>query len=224
MSSVSVHQHHSPALLHHFDTAGQQKDASTLGMWLFLVTEIMFFGGMFTAYIVYRSLHPEGFVEASHELNLTMGAINTAVLICSSLTMVLAVRAAQLSERNSIVMYLILTMILGTIFLGIKAVEYHEKYVNHHIPGFDFHFPGPNAPYAEMFFFLYFAMTGLHATHMIIGLVLLAILTVRAARGRFNAEYNTPVDLTGLYWHFVDIVWIFLFPLLYLLGGHLRGA
>jgi cytochrome c oxidase subunit 3 len=121
-------------------------------------------------------------------------------------------------------MYLILTMILGTIFLGIKAVEYHEKYVNHHIPGFDFHFPGPNAPYAEMFFFLYFAMTGLHATHMIIGLVLLAILTVRAARGRFNAEYNTPIDMTGLYWHFVDIVWIFLFPLLYLLGGHLRGA
>jgi cytochrome c oxidase subunit 3 len=224
LSSASVHPHHSHALLHHFDTAGQQKDASTLGMWLFLVTEIMFFGGMFTSYIVYRTLHPEGFVEASHELNLTMGAINTAVLICSSLTMVLAVRAAQLSERNSIVLYLILTMILGTIFLGIKAVEYHEKYVNHHIPGFSFHFDGPNAPYAEMFFFLYFAMTGLHAAHMIIGLVLLAILTVRAGRGRFNAEYNTPIDLTGLYWHFVDIVWIFLFPLLYLLGGHLRGA
>jgi cytochrome c oxidase subunit 3 len=224
LSSASVHPHHSQALLHHFDTAGQQKDASTLGMWLFLVTEIMFFGGMFTSYIVYRTLHPEGFVEASHELNLTMGAINTAVLICSSLTMVLAVRAAQLSERKSIVMYLILTMLLGTVFLGIKAVEYHEKYVNHHIPGFSFHFDGPNAPYAEMFFFLYFAMTGLHATHMIIGLVLLAILTVRAARGRFNAEYNTPIDLTGLYWHFVDIVWIFLFPLLYLLGGHLRGA
>jgi cytochrome c oxidase subunit 3 len=219
-----VHPHHSPALLHHFDTAGQQKDASTLGMWVFLVTEIMFFGGMFTAYIVYRTLHPEGFVEASHELNITMGAINTAVLICSSLTMVLAVHAAQLSERKSIVVYLILTMILGTVFLGIKAVEYHEKYVNHHIPGASFHFDGPNAPYAEMFFFLYFAMTGLHAAHMIVGLVLLAILTVRAARGRFNAEYNTPIDLTGLYWHFVDIVWIFLFPLLYLLGGHLRGA
>ena len=153
-----------------------------------------------------------------------MGAINTAVLICSSLTMVLAVRAAQLSERNGIVIYLILTMLLGSIFLGIKAVEYHEKYVSHHIPGFGFHFDGPNAPYAEMFFFLYFAMTGLHAAHMIIGLVLLAILTVRAARGRFGAEYNTPIDLTGLYWHFVDIVWIFLFPLLYLLGGHLRGA
>jgi cytochrome c oxidase subunit 3 len=224
LSGTSVNADPSPALLHHFDTVDQQKDASTLGMWLFLVTEIMFFGGLFTTYIVYRSLHPEGFVEASHELDITMGAINTAVLICSSLTMVLAVRAAQLSERNSLVMYLILTMILGSIFLGIKAVEYHEKFVNHHVPGPSFHFDGPNAPYAEMFFCLYFAMTGLHALHMIIGLVLLGILTVRSYGGRFNAEYNTPIDMTGLYWHFVDIVWIFLFPLLYLLGGHLRGA
>ena len=215
---------HEHALLHHFDTAAQQKDASTLGMWVFLVTEIMFFGGLFTAYVIYRSLHPAAFVEASHELNITMGAINTAVLICSSLTMALAVRSAQVSARTSLVVCLILTMILGTIFLGIKAVEYHEKYVNHHIPGPSFHFEGPNAPYAEMFFCLYFGMTGLHAAHMIIGLVLLAILTVRASRGLFNAEYNTPIDMTGLYWHFVDIVWIFLFPLLYLLGGHLQGA
>jgi len=219
-----VHAHHSRALLHHFDTAEQQKDASTLGMWIFLVTEIMFFGGMFTAYIVYRALHPAAFVEASHELDLMMGAINTAVLICSSLTMALAVHASQLGQRKSLVTYLLLTMFLGLVFLGIKAVEYHEKFVNHHVPGPSFHFEGPQAPYAEMFFSLYFAMTGLHALHMIIGEGLLGVLTIRAWIGRFTAEYNTPIDLTGLYWHFVDIIWIFLFPLLYLLGGHLKGG
>jgi cytochrome c oxidase subunit 3 len=212
------------ALLHQFDSAEQQKEASSLGMWVFLITEIMFFGGMFTAYIVYRSLHPAGFVEASHELNLTMGAINTAVLICSSLTMVLAVSAAQMGSRNALVGYLILTILLGSVFLGIKAVEYHEKFVSHHVPGPSFHFDGPDAAAAQLFFSLYFAMTGLHALHMIIGIVLLAILAVRAQRGRFSPEYYTPIDMTGLYWHFVDIVWIFLFPLLYLLGGHLQGG
>src|SRR6266853_3844190 len=212
------------ALLHQFDTAEQQKDASTLGMWIFLVTEIMFFGGMFTAYIVYRALHPEGFVEASHELNLTMGAINTAVLICSSLTMVLAVAAAQMGSRRALVTYLILTILLGSVFLGIKAVEYHEKFVSHHVPGPSFHFDGPDAANAQLFFSLYFAMTGLHALHMIIGIVLLAILAIRAQRGHYSPEYYTPIDMTGLYWHFVDIVWIFLFPLLYLLGGHVKGG
>jgi cytochrome c oxidase subunit 3 len=193
-------------------------------MWVFLVTEIMFFGGLFTAYCVYRTLYPASFVEASHELNLTMGAINTAVLICSSLTMALAVRAGQVSDRLGQVAGLLLTILLGSVFLGIKAVEYHEKYVSHHIPGPSFHFEGPHAAHAEMFFCLYFGMTGLHAAHMVIGIVLLAILTVRAYRGAFNAGYYTPIDMTGLYWHFVDIVWIFLFPLLYLLGGHLKGA
>jgi cytochrome c oxidase subunit 3 len=215
---------HSPALLHHFDTAEQQKDASSLGMWLFLVTEVMFFGGMFTAYIVYRTLHPGAFVAASHELDITMGAINTAVLICSSLTMVLAVDAAQHGKRKALVAFLILTILLGTVFLGIKAVEYHEKFVNHHVPGASFHFEGPEAANAQLFFSLYFAMTGLHALHMIIGITLLAILAVRAQAGRFGKDYYTPIDMTGLYWHFVDIVWIFLFPLLYLLGGHLGGG
>ena len=220
MSSTS----HSPELLHHFDSAEQQKNASTLGMWLFLVTEIMFFGGMFTVYIVYRSLHPEAFVAASHELDITMGAINTAVLICSSLTMVLAVSAAQLGQRKSLVAFLILTIVLGSVFLGIKAVEYHEKFVHHHVPGASFHFDGPDPHSAQLFFSIYFAMTGLHALHMIIGIVLLAILAVRAQRGVFSSHYYTPIDMTGLYWHFVDIVWIFLFPLLYLLGGHLKGG
>ncbi len=215
---------HSPALLHHFDSVEQQKEASTLGMWLFLVTEIMFFGGMFTAYIVYRTLYPNAFAAASHELDITMGAINTAVLICSSLSMALAVNAAQLGRRKNLVWFLILTIALGAVFLGIKAVEYHEKFVNHHVPGPSFHFDGPEAEHAQLFFSLYFGMTGLHALHMIIGIVLLSILAIRAHRGRFGSEYYTPIDMTGLYWHFVDIVWIFLFPLLYLLGGHVRGG
>jgi cytochrome c oxidase subunit 3 len=146
------------------------------------------------------------------------------VLICSSLTMALAVHAAQLGHRKSLVMGLILTILLGSVFLGIKAVEYHEKFVSHHVPGPSFHFEGPEAANAQLFFSLYFAMTGLHALHMVIGIVLLAILTIKAQRGRFSSEYYTPIDMTGLYWHFVDIVWIFLFPLLYLLGGHLKGG
>src|SRR5438270_3355322 len=196
------------ALREQFDTPEQQREASTLGMWVFLVTEIMFFGGMFTAYVVYRALHPAGFVEASHELNLTMGAINTAVLICSSLTMVLAVAAAQTGSRRALVAYLILTILLGSAFLGIKAVEYHEKFVNHHVPGPSFHFDGPNPANAQLFFSLYFAMTGLHALHMIIGIVLLSILAFHAHRGRYSPEYYTPIDMTGLYWLFVDLVWI----------------
>jgi cytochrome c oxidase subunit 3 len=225
LSSTSLQHAHDPrALLHHFDSEEQQKDASTLGMWLFLVTEIMFFGGMFTAYVVYRTAHPGAFVAASHELNITMGGINTAVLICSSLTMVLAVSAAQMGHKKSLITNLILTILLGSVFLGIKAVEYHEKFVNHHVPGPSFHFDGPEASYAQLFFSIYFAMTGLHALHMVIGIVLLAILAVRAQRGVFSKEYYTPIDMTGLYWHFVDVVWIFLFPLLYLLGGHLGGG
>ena len=189
MSATSTSSH---ALLHQFDTAEQQKDASTLGMWMFLVTEIMFFGGMFTAYIVYRTLHPEGFVEASHELDITMGAINTAVLICSSLTMVLAVYAAQTGARKGITAYLVLTILLGAVFLGIKAVEYHEKFVNHHVPGPSFHFDGPHAANAQLFFSLYFAMTGLHALHMIIGIVLLSILAIRALARRILSRLLHP--------------------------------
>jgi cytochrome c oxidase subunit III len=224
--SSTAHNHggHSAALLHHFDSPEQQKTASTLGMWLFLVTEIMFFGGMFTCYIVYRTFYPTAFAAASHELDITMGAINTAVLICSSLTMVLAVSAAQIGQRKSTVAFLLLTIVLGVVFLGIKAVEYHEKFVHHHVPGPSFHFDGPDPANAQLFFSLYFAMTGVHALHMVIGIVLLAILAVRAQRGDFTSEYYTPIDMTGLYWHFVDIVWIFLFPLLYLLGGHLKGG
>jgi cytochrome c oxidase subunit III len=212
------------ALREQFDTADQQKDASTLGMWIFLLTEIMFFGGMFLLYTVYRHLYPTVFAVASSSLNAVLGAANTAVLLCSSFTMVLAVRAAQLGQRRAIIIFLILTLILGFAFLGVKAVEWNEKFVEHHVPGFTFHFEGLPADLqgpAQLFFSLYFAMTGLHALHMVIGVGLLTFLILQARKGKYTAEYMTPVDVAGLYWHFVDVIWIFLFPLLYLIDRHL---
>jgi cytochrome c oxidase subunit 3 len=220
-------QPESLALRVQFDTAEQQKDASTLGMWIFLITEIMFFGGMFLAYTYYRSLYPEIFAVASTSLNVYVGAVNTVVLLCSSLTMVLAVRASQLGDKKGIVLFLILTLILGGVFLGVKAFEWHEKFVEHHIPGPGFHLEGiPDSAqgHAQLFFSLYFAMTGLHALHMVIGVGILLTLIVWAHRGRYSADYMTPVDLAGLYWHFVDIIWIYLFPLLYLISRHIPGG
>jgi cytochrome c oxidase subunit 3 len=205
---------------HHFDDADQQRDASALGMWLFLVTEIMFFGGLFTAYVVYRAAFPVAFHAASHELDVTLGTLNTAVLLTSSLTMALAVHAAQVGKRGMLVSCLLLTMLLGSTFVGVKGYEYWHKWHEHLIPGSHFVFHGPDPANAQLFFSLYFAMTGLHAVHMIIGIVLLGVLAVRGARGMFGRFYYTPVELSGLYWHFVDLVWIFLFPLLYLLGRH----
>jgi cytochrome c oxidase subunit 3 len=205
-----------------FDTEAQQKDASTLGMWIFLITEVMFFGGMFTAYTVYRRAYSDAFAVASASLNVTIGAINTAVLLVSSFTMVMAVRAAQLGQRRMIVLFLVLTLIFGGIFLGVKAYEWNEKFEQHHVPGPSFHLDGvPQQGHAQLFFSLYFAMTGLHALHMVVGVGLLSWLIWLARQGRFTAEYNTPVDIAGLYWHFVDIIWIFLFPLLYLIDRHL---
>jgi cytochrome c oxidase subunit 3 len=211
---------HSSALAHQFDDPEQQFEASTLGMWAFLITEIMFFGGLFLGYAIYRSLYSEAFAEASRLLDYRLGAINTAVLICSSLTMVLAVRAAQLGQRRQLIIFLILTIVLGSAFLGNKVVEYSHKFHAHEVPGPSF---GPEPPLAhpqqaQLFFGFYFAMTGLHALHMIIGIGILIVLVIQSRRGRFSAEYFSPVDITGLYWHFVDVVWIFLFPLLYLIS------
>jgi cytochrome c oxidase subunit 3 len=211
------------ALREQFDTAEQQKDASTLGMWVFLITEIMFFGGLFLAYTVYRSSYPNVFALASNSLNAVIGAVNTAVLLCSSFTMVLAVRAAQLGQRRAIIIFLILTLLLGMAFLGVKAYEWNEKFEEHHVPGPTFHLEGtPLQGEAQLFFSLYFAMTGLHALHMVIGVGILSWLIFEAYKGKFSAEYMTPVDVAGLYWHFVDIIWIFLFPLLYLIDRHMK--
>jgi len=206
---------------HQFDDSVQQHEASWLGMWVFLGTEVMFFGGMFLGYTFYRSAYPQAFASASNHLDIWLGTINTAVLICSSFTMALAVRAGQIGQNRLVKIFLCLTIVLGIVFLGIKFTEYYQKFEEHLVPGSDFRFEGALASSAEIFFSFYFAMTGIHALHMIIGIGLLATLIVKTARGRFSATYNTPIELVGLYWHFVDIVWIFLFPLLYLVGRHL---
>jgi cytochrome c oxidase subunit III len=202
----------------HFDTLEQQRDASTLGMWAFVVQEALFFGGLFTAYLVYRTLYPQAFYLGSDELDIVLGGINTAILISSSLTMALGVWAAQTGRRKQLVGYLSATLVLGLAFLVIKYFEYAEKFHHHHVPGVHFQFPGPQGDHVELFFSLYFAMTGMHAIHMIVGAAILVVYIAMAARGKFTPEYSHPVELFGLYWHFVDIVWIFLFPLLYLLG------
>ncbi len=210
------HLHH-PRLQHHFDDMEQQAEASTLGMWVFLVTEIMFFGGLFMAYLVYRWANPSGFQEASNHLDVIWGAVNTAVLICSSLTMALAVRAAQTgAPPKTQVGWIVATMVLGAAFLGVKVIEYADKFTHHLVPGPNFQWTGTYAAAAEQFYSLYFAMTGLHALHMIIGIGIMLVITYMAWRRQFDEHYFTPVEVAGLYWHFVDIVWIFLFPLLYL--------
>jgi cytochrome c oxidase subunit 3 len=201
----------------------QQKDAASLGMWVFLVTEILFFGGLFLAYTIYRWENTLAFARASRHMDIALGTINTAVLIFSSLTMAMAVHSAARGRRKSLIGFLAATMALGCAFLGIKAVEYTDHIRHHFFPGPGFHYSvAADARPAEIFFSLYFAMTGLHALHMIVGLGLLTTLLLMARRGRFTTGYFTPVEISGLYWHFVDIVWIFLFPLLYLIGRHLH--
>ena len=220
---------------HHFENMEEQREASSLGMWLFLITEIMFFGGMFAAYLVYRYWYYDAFVAGSTSLNVWIGGFNTAVLITSSLTMAMSVHSASLGKQKLLVFFLLLTLLLGLTFLGLKGVEYHDKYTEHHIPGQHFDFSdyktmnGTAEEYkgdqgqAQIFFSLYFALTGMHALHMVVGSGLLIALILMSLRGMFSAEYYTPVENIGLYWHFVDIVWIFLFPLLYLINRTHHG-
>jgi cytochrome c oxidase subunit 3 len=224
-SPIAVEQH-GPELRHHFVSAEQQRDAASLGMWLFLGTEIMFFGGMFCAYLIYRLNYFNEFAAGSRSLNLKWGTINTIVLICSSLTVALGVRAAQMGKRKLLVLLLVLTIVFGLAFLGIKGIEWYDKYTEHHIPGASFSaedlihdYPQLHIDQAheQLYFSLYFALTGLHALHMIIGLGIFSFLLYYSWKGRYTPEYHTPIEIGGLYWHFVDIVWIYLFPLLYLI-------
>ena len=237
---TAVHAEHEHASLpqhrHHFETEEQQREAGSFGMWLFLLTEIMFFGGMFFAYLLYRNWYYPAFAVASNQLSVPLGAFNTVMLITSGFCMAVGVWAAEMRKKGLLVLMLILTTFFGLVFIGVKGVEYHEKYENHHIPGADFsvaQFVNPAAygikeaplspdmaQHTEIYFFLYFAMTGMHALHMIIGIVLLFWLTHRAWRGDFSSGYVAPIENFGLYWHFVDIVWLFLFPLLYLINRH----
>ena len=242
-ATTAPETHGHPALQHHFENMEQQREAGTLGMWVFLVTEIMFFGGMFLAYTLYRSTYPAAFASASNHLDITLGAVNTGVLILSSFTMAMAVYFTQVGKHRPQILCLIVTLVLGLTFLGIKAKEYSDKYHDHLIPGrlipanpfnpvvaehgdkdpHKLHLVGDaKVKQVEMFYWIYFAMTGMHALHMIIGAGLLTYLIIFSLRLRFDPEYHSPVEVIGLYWHFVDIVWIFLFPLLYLLGRHLE--
>lgn len=238
-----------PELRHHFADEQQQRNAASLGMWWFLGTEIMFFGGMFCGYLVYRRLYFPEFAVASRSLDLVVGTVNTAVLICSSLTVAQAVRAAQLGKRTLQVKLLLATLFFGLVFLGVKGYEWRNKYEEHHIPTFNDYnvirgegslITGQNAKFlgldklqndpvklrereaevqqrTKIFYSLYFALTGMHALHMVVGVGIFSVITFMAWKGRFTPEYHTPLEIAGLYWHFVDIVWIYLFPLLYLI-------
>jgi cytochrome c oxidase subunit 3 len=207
---------HAPA--EQFDDLEQQHQAAELGMWTFLTTEVLFFGGLFTAYALYRWNYPQAFLQASHQLYLSIGVANTAILLISSLTMALAVRATATGPRRHVVLYLLATLGLGLLFLLLKAVEYRLDYVEHLVPGASFHYEGPaDSAHVELFMVLYFIMTGLHAAHMVAGVGCVGVLALRAARACRPDEYATFIEMTGLYWHFVDIVWLFLLSLLYLL-------
>ncbi|MFZ0960027.1 MAG: cytochrome c oxidase subunit 3 [Terriglobia bacterium] len=215
-----VDSHAASALAHQFEDLEQQHEAASFGMWIFLATEVMFFGGLFAGYTVYRNLYLPGFVAGSHLLNVTIGAINTAVLIGSSLTMALAVRSAQTGKRNALVTFLILTILLGLTFIVLKlTLEWRHDYLEGFAPGLNFTFAGPNAKSLQLFFCFYFIMTGVHALHMVVGVGILSFLLVQAWKGCYGPDRFNVVEGAGLYWHFVDIVWIFLFPLLYLIGG-----
>jgi cytochrome c oxidase subunit 3 len=231
---------HPSYLRHHFESVAQQADTTNFAMWLFLLTEVMFFGGLFTAYLIYRNWYYPAFVAASHQLSIPLGGLNTLLLITSSFTMAMGVWCAETRRKSGLVLCLCLTFILGLGFLGIKTIEYSEKFEKHHVPSYHYSlnsFLNPDsdpaakaagdkplpldvARHTEVYFSLYFAMTGMHALHMIIGIAILGFMIFRARAGAYTSGHVTFVENFGLYWHFVDIVWIFLFPLLYLISRH----
>ncbi len=242
-AAAGTHHEHPPYLRHHFESVDQQTDASNFAMWLFLLTEVMFFGGLFTVYMIYRNWYYPAFSAASHQLDVMLGGINTVILITSSFTMALAVWCAETRKKSGLVAMLVVTFLLGVVFLGIKGHEYKEKWDKHHFPGASYSVQAfvnpasdplqvnaqgkPLAPLApdmaartEMYFCLYFAMTGMHALHMLIGMGILIFMIFRARAGAYTEGHSAYVNYFGLYWHFVDIVWLFLFPLLYLINRH----
>jgi cytochrome c oxidase subunit 3 len=238
-----AHHEHPSYQRHHFESVDQQFDATNFAMWLFLVTEVMFFGGLFTAYLIMRNWYYSAFVEGSHQLSIFWGTSNTAVLIASSFTMAMAVWSAEVRRKGTLLLCLSLTLLLGLTFLGIKGIEWQEKWEKHHVPGIhdyslssfldpasdpevhkqypdDKPLPYDMAQKTQQYFFLYFAMTGMHALHMAIGCGILIFMIVRARAGAYTAGHVTFVENFGLYWHFVDIIWIYLFALLYLISRH----
>lgn len=226
-TSDAEHHQHPAHVEHHFVSSDQQFSSAKLGMWIFLITEILLFAGMFVAYAVYRQWHPETFVAASATLDWMMGATNTIVLLASSLTVALSIHFIQKNDRQKSFYSLLATVAFACVFLVIKYFEYTAKFEHGVFPGEMFAPHGvahgvdygalAGLPYASQFFSIYFVMTGIHGAHVLIGMVVIGWVAVRAWQGGYSAEYYTPVELTGLYWHLVDIVWIFLFPMLYLI-------
>ena len=241
--AIAEAQHQHPSYQrHHFETVEQQFDATNFAMWLFLLTEVMFFGGLFMSYLLMRNWYYQAFVVGSHQLSIFWGTANTVVLICSSFTMAMGVWSAETRRKRSLLLYLSLTLMFGLTFLGIKGIEWHEKWEKHHVPGIhqysvqsfvnpasdpevyqeyhDIPLQADMAQKTEQYFFLYFAMTGMHALHMVIGVGILIFMIIRAKAGAYTSGHVTFVENFGLYWHFVDIIWIYLFALLYLISRH----
>lgn len=231
LDTAAAHGH--DLVAHHYENLDQQREAATLGMWVFLGSEVLFFGGVFTAYTVMRSLSPTGFGMASHQLNEVLGGVNTAILLTSSLTMALAVWSAQTKNRKFLQLFLALTLVFGLAFLGVKGWEWYHEYEEGLVPGQSFGYTPEGKPLMnhqtgkpftpeqlkpmEMFFVFYFTITGLHALHMLVGLAVLGVQLVLALRSDFGVRDYNPIEISGLYWHFVDVVWIFVFPILYLM-------
>jgi cytochrome c oxidase subunit 3 len=209
---------HTPHLAHHFGDMEQQRESAKLGMWIFLLTEILLFGGLFTAYAIYRAWNPDMFYNAHKHLNIYLGSINTIVLISSSLTMALSIRSMQLNNRKRTMIFLVATLLMAAVFLVIKYFEYHHKFELGQLPGKYYTFTGIEGTNPHIFFSIYFMMTGLHGIHVIVGMGLISWMLRKTMKGTFSPEYYTPLEMTGLYWHLVDMIWIFLFPLLYLVG------
>jgi cytochrome c oxidase subunit 3 len=211
------HAEHDPRLQHHFATFEQQFDAAKIGMWLFLATEVLLFGGLFVGFAMQQAAHPQAFYEAHHHLDKTLGALNTIVLLFSSFTMVMAVHAASTNKQRQTIAYLATTLVCAGVFLVVKYVEYSHKIHEGLLPGMYYAHKGDTVPNQFIFFSFYFMMTGLHGIHVLGGMGAITWILLRARKGEFNSTYYAPVDLVGLYWHIVDMIWIYLFPLLYLI-------
>jgi cytochrome c oxidase subunit 3 len=209
---------HPPFLQHHFAGMQQQFEAAKIGMWLFLVTEVLLFGGLFVGYGIMHARHPEAFIAAHHHLDRTLGAVNTVVLLLSSFTMVMGVWAAQTGRRRQLIVFLLLTLLLAGTFMVVKYFEYGHKIHEGLLPGKFYSHQGDTVPGQFMFFSFYFMMTGLHGIHVLAGMAAISWLLIRAVKGHFSPDYYGPVDLVGLYWHLVDLIWIYLFPLMYLIA------
>jgi len=215
---MSDHATQPDFVAHHFSDAEQQRESAKLGMWVFLLTEILLFGGLFVAYAIYRAWNPDVFYNAHVHLNLTLGTLNTVVLITSSVTMALAIRSMQLGIKKQTMILLTVTLLLAAAFLVVKYFEYSHKFHLGQLPGRFYTYKGIAGSNPHIFFSVYFLMTGLHAVHVIAGMTAISWMLFRTSRDQFSSAYYTPIEMTGLYWHLVDMIWIFIFPLLYLVG------